>query len=255
MPKIISFGCSYTAGAEILDHELDPNSDHIKLTRGDGYWNKHFRCRDSAVLADIERRELELSWVGQIARTWGSELDNRAVGGSSLAYTVDSVERAWYNGELERCDLVLIGVTNYARSVFWRQESEPQSWILAWPRAWPNPKWQKKTVFEIFSDRYMISLHQTYLTRLCQISDRLGGRLKMFDMMGMMDHGSAGQLNHTNLCQHKWQEILDSEHTFFDVSMDSLTNQGNRCYGSGHPRLEVHKEFAAWAMDQLDAST
>lgn len=192
-----------------------------------------------------------MAWPGQIAQRMGHSLDNRAIGGTGLGHAVLLVERAWDGGDFDSDQtLVLVGVTNFRRSVYWAGTDQPQTWLLGQPYTWPNQRWHGNTVIDLHSDQYLMSLHLTYLLRLCAISDRLQGRLIMFDMTGQLLSGLDCVCGVDHSFRQRWKEITASGHTRFDRSLHHMMMPGE-CYGGLHPHVTVHERFAAWAVTQL----
>lgn len=247
---IISYGCSYTAGSEMLDHLIDPRADKIKHKKGLSHWYQTHR----AAYADEEHlriREGEMAWPGQIAQRLGASLDNRALGGSGLAHAIYLIEQAWYRGDFESEDVrVLVGVTNHGRNLYWMGTDRPVTWLLGHPHTWPRKRWHHHTVLSLHSDQYLLTQHLTGLLRLCAISDRLQGRLIMFDMTGQLHSGLECVCGKDHSFWQRWREIIDSGHTRFDHNLHDEMTPGE-CYGGLHPKVSVHERFADWAVDQL----
>lgn len=251
--KIIAFGCSYTSGSELLDHEIHHQADSIKQSQGSTYFYENYidpLTQEQQELLD--QRQRQKVWAAEIARGAGLELDNRALAGSSLAYSVDMIERACYSGELaDPGILVLVGVTSPNRGLYWRDRDSYKNWSIAsdnMPKHWDRP-----TIVDFMSTEWLLHQHLNCLLRLVQISDRIQGRLLMFDMMELTNY--IDSLDEQHSFRNRWQEIVDSGHTRFDrylnnFMIDSSMNSDER-HGGGHPKASVHAKFARWAEQQI----
>ena len=248
----MTFGCSYTAGSELLDHEINIRSDSIKRRRGDTYFYEHYASKlPKDQLADIDHRQRQLVWSGEIARRSRLELDNRAMGGSSMAYSVDMIERAWYADEFRDPGvLILVGVTTPNRGIWWLdqdgRDDQYDNFLLG---HWRMPEhWDRRTILDFLSNQYLLHTHLSLMLRLVQISDSLQGRLIMFDMMNL--HQYINELSEQHSFRRRWREITASGHTRFDRNLNSFMLRDER-HAGGHPRASVHAKFALWAERQI----
>ena len=62
--SVISFGCSFTAGDELMDSTVHPDSDLIKKTQGLLYWQEHYAHK---ITKEMKLEQHRLSWAGQVA--------------------------------------------------------------------------------------------------------------------------------------------------------------------------------------------
>lgn len=250
--KIITFGCSYTAGSELLDHEIHRHADFLKRRYGNRYFYEHYGAKLSQEqLASIDHRQRQLVWSAEIARRSSLALDNRAMGGSSLACIVDLIERAWYAGELRDPGvLVLVGVTTPNRGIWWPNSDQfydqYDNFLLG---QWHMPDhWHGPTILDFLSDQYLLHTHLSLMLRLVQISDSLQGRLIMFDMLDFNRY--IDELSEQHSFRRRWREITESGHTRFDRHLNSFVHK-NEKHAGGHPRATVHAKFALWAERQI----
>lgn len=246
--KIITFGCSYTAGSELLDHEIHARSDEIKRRLGLEHWWRNYRLKLSAEQQqDLEHREGQLVWSAEIARRSQLEFENRSVAGSSMAGIVDRVERAWYEGALHSPDvLALVGVTCPYRGLVWFGDDQHRDWIIhesSMPAHWHMP-----TIIDFLSDQHLMHQHLTWQLRLAQISDRIQGRLLMFDMSGQ--HRYMQLLSEQHSFYDKWRELLASGHTRYNRCLIDWQHSDEN-HGGGHAIARVHAKFAIWAERQI----
>lgn len=245
--RVISFGCSYAAGLEFLDHEVDSDAERLKHSKGLSWWWQFRHQRDPRDLLTV--REAELAWVNLMCVHHGWRFDNRAFGGNSLGHILWQVEQSMLQGQFDQHTLVVVSVSDWERGVYWPPGQAPRPWILADVDHWPRPWWDKATVSDLSSDDLWLWQHLTYLERLNQISEDLGGRLLIFDMNGQRA-----------AIQHQWppphhfnlqlEHIIARGHTRFDRCLTGFEQQGERHAGQ-HPWQVVHRRFAEWACDQV----
>lgn len=241
----MAFGCSFTAGAELLDHEVNAAAEKIKRKKGIRHWNEQYRMRDLKLHLELAKREGLMAWPAHMAKIMGVDVVNRALGGASLAHAVDQLERAWYGGELDERTLVVVGITTENRLIRWIDGAQTSgSWMLNYDYTWPK-KWHRGTVLEVMDERYLMHLHTGYMLRLVQIGSQIPATLRMFDMFD-----APGHVSRHDHVRDRWREIMDSGMTCFDRCMNNMIDHGERL-GGGHPRVEAHQRFAQWAVTQI----
>ena len=247
-PTVFAFGCSHTAGAELLDHEVSSEAELIKRQHGLGHWLQHHRWLH-ALNDELTQREGQLAWPAQVAANIGWSVQNRAVGGSSLSDCVYRLEQDMYRGEIHAEDLILVGVPVYSRVFTWENPNRPCSWQTHNPHTWPQRDWNPSTVLTMHTDSQLLWQHLTALLRLTQISDRLQCPVRLFDITGQnMDPLQALPQDHH--FWHRWQEIMAHGHCLFDRSLASFQLEDEQHAGL-HPHVVVHQRFAQWVVAQL----
>ena len=247
-PRIVSFGCSHTAGAELLDHEVSSDAERIKRNKGLHYWLQHHRW-PHALNDELTQREGQLAWPAQVAASLGWSVQNRAVGGSSLSECVYRLEQTMYRGEITAEDMILVGIPVYSRVFTWENPNRPCSWQTHNPHTWPQRDWNPSTVLTMHTDSQLLWQHLTALLRLTQISDRLQCPVRLFDITGQnMDPLQALPQDHH--FWHRWQEIMAHGHCLFDRSLASFQLEDEQHAGL-HPHVVVHQRFAQWVVAQL----
>lgn len=247
-PRIVSFGCSHTAGAELLDHEVSSDAERIKRKKGLHYWLQHHRWPHD-LHDELTKREGQLAWPAQVAASLGWSVQNHALGGKSLSDCVYRLEQTMYRGEITAEDLILVGVPDYSRVLTWEDPHRPCSWQVAQPLSWPSSQWDQRTLLTVYTDSQLLWQHLTALLRLTQISDRLQGKVRLFEMTGQNMDPLQDMPKDTHFW-HQWQEIMASGHCLFDRSLASF-QLDNEWHSGGHHRLVVHQRFAQWVVAQL----
>lgn len=252
--KIISFGCSFTAGAELLDHHIHPDSDDIKRkTKGTQVWRDKYQLPHPDAMR-LMKQEQKISWAGQTATKLGVDFNGLAKGGSSVAYSLFELEKLLYNNEISDSTLILFGVTQMSRSIHFNPgHGTVKSFILGHPQWWPNEKWDKMTVLDIYSDTMQIWLQLNYIHRLIELSNKLNGRIQIFSMNGIV-HKEAFVDVATSypLLEQKLHDVYSSpcvhtEESLLGLCKNNLEDQ----HGCNHPKIHIHEKFADYVIGKL----
>jgi len=132
--RIVAFGCSFTAGTEILDHQLNPYFVDLK-SKLDAYrWWEKLKTDPEQMKLQLELRKQESnhSWPAHLASYLGVEFVNYAQPGNSNEHMHWQVERKLESGEITEHDLILIGLSDTHRSMFFSSTSSaPVPFLLS----------------------------------------------------------------------------------------------------------------------------
>lgn len=253
--RVIAFGCSYTAGAELLDHLIHPDADNIKRKKGMKYWKDKF---DSPETWKISAAEGNYTWAAKVADRLSVDFVNKARGGSSLGYSLFMLEDAILKGEVTDKTLVLVGITTMNRSILF-DEVSVKHMLISTPQYWPkNLTWDIQTVLNVFSDSMLIWIQLNYLHRFVELSNRFSHRIQLFKMPESIIDNKVLELienkQSKELFNYKMTEILSAkscfhnEESLFSVrKIDKLID----IHGGGHPKVHIHEAFADYVMECL----
>jgi hypothetical protein len=257
--NIVAFGCSYTAGSELLDYKIHPEADNIKKEKGLVYWKENYLNDDTGVKYRYE--EQKLAWAGQVANELGLKFTGKAMGGSSLIWSVLELEKFILSGEITPSTLVLFGATSKERALYFfeRPRYQPtKSILLASPQWWPNPKWDPKTVLDLYNDGTLILNHIMCLERLIQLSEQLNGRLKIFEVVRTLKFDEIDckfSQSYKELFQHKYNVVCQHENYYADKNLHELCSSRSDEHGGNHPKIHIHKLFADYVISKLICTT
>lgn len=253
--SVISFGCSFTAGDELMDASIHPDADLIKRTQGLTYWKEQY---DHQLTKEMRSEEHRLSWAGQIAEKLELSFTCRAMGGSSMMWSLLELERAIANNEITPTTLILFGTTTKERSVYFnKNRPRPKSVLLNHPQFWPVPTLDQKTVLEIYNDGYLIYNHLMCLHRLIQLSEMLNNRIKVVQVVRTLNFKEDIyniSKDDLKLMEYKYYEIYN--HKNFYGARDlfefcSIKNKKEDMHGGNHPKSYVHKKFSEYMLETL----
>lgn len=124
--RILAYGCSYTAGDEIMDHitmgvsfeECNRIKKTYRTNVGRGHDIKTFR-EDFNILKDNPLQIWD-SWASMLAKKLSVSFENRAVNGSSLDEHYFKIYNDYISGKIKETDLVLVGLTSMDRMIDFR---------------------------------------------------------------------------------------------------------------------------------------
>lgn len=253
----LGFGCSFTAGTELLDHLIHAKADQIKRRQGWQHFDKHHARLHPRRHMFIERQR-HMTWAAKVAEGLAMSYQCQAQAGQSLAETLFLVEQQIHD---RVPDLMLIGATTPNRSIDF-QKPGVRSWLLNLPHTWPNQSWHRPTVMDLFSDEHNLWLHLGYLLRLTSLADRIGHHRMIIAFMN--DIGRELEILEQQrqptdwlfVFQRRWQEIIEHPSVFSGDSLLGLCNaDGSDQHGLYHPKLVIHRRLAGlvlpWYLSHL----
>jgi len=132
--RIVAFGCSFTAGTEILDDRLNPYFVDLK-NKLDAYqwWEKLKKDPEQMKLQlELRKQEPNYAWPAHLASYLGIDFVNYAQPGNSNEHMCWQILQKLESGEITEDDLVLIGTTGTQRSMFFSNTyPEPVPFLLS----------------------------------------------------------------------------------------------------------------------------
>lgn len=193
--RIVVYGCSYTAGEELIDHlvfdklsEQEVNEIKRKYTNHKTYkfYDDHANfsyCTDLSWFRDnrLRKEQEKYAWSGWLSKHYGVECVNRALGGSSLEYAVYKLEEDIIAGQITDTDLVIIAATTPSRNFWLSEKGQPKNILHGYhtPQWWTYPN-------ENEYNNYILKCANTYqifweyyrnLRHIDLLSSRLDGRI------------------------------------------------------------------------------
>lgn len=111
--RIISYGCSYTSGQELLDHKiLNMTLDEcnkLKQTLG----NNNFYDIYKFLIRHEEN--INATWSAELAKLLSKKYETKSIPGSSIEHAYFLIYHDMINGHITDRDLVLVGLTAPSR--------------------------------------------------------------------------------------------------------------------------------------------
>lgn len=121
--RIIAYGCSWTAGTELMDHvHLNITFDQCNTIKrkyvGTNFsLEKMSNFNNDFQISKADSLNRENSWAAHLAKKLGKQFENRAEGGSGLDQQYLKIYSDYKAGLISKNDLVLIGLTDITRLV------------------------------------------------------------------------------------------------------------------------------------------
>lgn len=257
--RVVAYGCSWTAGSELMDHvHMGVSFDKCNtikktyISTGKTHENMHKFIEkydiDNPLLVDLNRRS---SWAGQLAELLGKPIDNRAEGGSSLDQIYFTLYNDLIKGNILETDLVLVGITTPYRMVRFGYHVVGS---LQLGYHFREGKEEDKSLIELFNDDYLVFSYFKTLNLLGALKDKINIRLQpvirelypqrpetfIFDLKNCRDYA--------NSVWDGLQDILLLEAEYLQEYI--VDGKPKRC-GFLHEPVESHTELANKIYNQV----
>lgn len=181
--RILAFGCSFTAGTEILDDRLNPYFVDLK-NKLDAYqwWEKLKKDSEQMKLQlELRKQEPNHAWPAHLASYLGIDFVNYAQPGNSNELMYWQILQKLESGEITEHDLVLIGTTGTQRSMFFSStHPEPVSFLLSHAESYRVELSDQITKY--FTDDRLLWNYYRDLKSFESIKQKINGRLFVFTM-------------------------------------------------------------------------
>lgn len=265
--RIISYGCSFTAGSELTDHEIIgmDEKDLFSYVEKNNIKGTHqlfeFLKISEEKMHEIFASNAATSWPNFISKHFNVPLANRAVPGTSLPHATYKLLNDLHYSAIEEDDLVIVGVTSPNR---WFQflENGDEGWGvfgIGWNTRF-NVEYQKKLEEHWFNEYNIIYSHFKELTFLSDLSDRLGGRIKLCYTFGNPDylkHFLSKELENPNFANFfDFSVKMCPTHNFINLTTSISDLAGwrddSKHHVFGHPRVQFHKQFANILIEKME---
>ena len=181
--RIVAFGCSFTAGTEILDDQL--NSYFVNLKRKlDAYrWWEKLKAdpEQMELLLELRKKELNHAWPAHLAAHLGVDFVNYAEPGNSNEKMYWQIEQKIESGEITNEDLILVGVSGAERSMFFSSNHpDPVPFLLSNTRSYVHQL--SENILKWFSDDRIVWNYYRDLKSFESVKQKLNGKLFVVPM-------------------------------------------------------------------------
>jgi hypothetical protein len=273
--QIVSFGCSMTQGAELLDNERFPEVKDIEaFKKGLGNkwheWKRNSSLTRSQDLA-IDAKESMIAWPGQLAKIYKVPCINYAEPASSFEKQISQFMRAHQRKQITPTTLVIWGFTSKERGI-WIQKERFTGWLLNNVMI-PDNKFPSEDVELFWMNRVnsdMMLLWKYYMCMqtvfslaegICNDQFMFVQSLKVnfdYDTMPPWEKESVDRTEFIETIRGWWKIINpkyqkyrifndDSKHVLLDWAQ-----QNKLCLTGYHPTLEGHKLYARLIDTELN---
>lgn len=130
--RIVAFGCSYTAGEELLYDQLGELNEYRKSTANDPRLFFKKLSNDTTAQKQLESlriQQLGLAWPAKLAILLNVECVNFAEVGNSMDKILWQIEQKRLEKFFQPGDVILVGATNPDRNIFFK-DTGPMSFQL-----------------------------------------------------------------------------------------------------------------------------
>ena len=271
--RIISYGCSITAGSELIDHELLNLSEedlfaHAKKLNITGPRRLYESLNvTSKTVEDIRVRNATKSWTNFIAKRFDKPMHNRAIQGTSLLDATYRILSDLHNSNIKDDDLILVGVTSPLRWFQFFEHGDYGNGIFG--SKFIGSTWEAK-----FSNEFKTQIEHNWVNAynivytyfkelmvLSALSDRLNGRLKLCYVFGkdsFMPYTFAEEKKDKKFSEFydMCVSMLPPHHEINTTGLTLLSGSpitdAENHHVFGHPRIEYHRQYANLVIEKLE---
>jgi hypothetical protein len=247
--RIVAFGCSYTAGEELLYHQLGDLDEYRKSTLKDPrlFFKKIAKNFDAQKkLKDIRAEQLTLAWPAKLAALLNVDYVNFAEVGNSMDKILWQIETKKLEMFFQPGDIILVGATNPDRNLVFK-DSGPMSFQL------PSLHWDYDSLIGVDSigNASTVISKEVDKTLVHWFSDDriVWDYLKTLKALRSLNVGIVNAMScnlDLNLISYNaelFKNIKDSIQYLQSKSMDSFASDSDYL-AWGHPNESVHQKFA-----------
>lgn len=264
--RIISYGCSFTAGSELTDHlvigmEEKDLFSYVKENDIRGTFQLYQALEiPRKTQHEINASNAAASWPNFISKHFNVPLANRAVAGTGLSHSTYRILHDLHNSVIEDDDLVIVGITSPTR---WFQFTErgTEAWGvfgMGWRNI--NPEYQKQLEMHWGNVYNIVYTYFKEIAFLSNLSDRLNGRIKLCYTFGNPDylrHFFLEELKTSNFRKFfDFSVKVCPTHNFItdNYALTSLAGRrdDSRYHVFGHPRVQFHEKFANILIERME---
>lgn len=276
--RIVSFGCSFTAGTELLDHTLGPYGPEKEKYRKSGkrlrQWFQDVNNDGKYSYEMYQNRlyhEPGLAWPSKLAENLKVACRNIAYPGNSNDRILYQIQQELIYNRIRPTDLILVGITSVNRGMIFDTTSTnktPEAFLLSEVESFDkfiDPRF----FLDYMTDERMIWNHIVHLGFLDNIKRMLGGRLFCMNMLPINVEGSGNKIYNQdiNIKLSKINcTIADQYYPLMKSSLDEFSKSdlfiSDSCFYDMvppedtlpfmHPIEKAHKRYADYLKDLIE---
>jgi len=238
--RIISYGCSYTSGAELMDHV------HMKITFDRcNLIKKYFSSNPTTVskfskfynIKDADSLNRQNSWAAHLSKKLNKSFENRAEESSGIDQVYFKICEDLKNGTIDKDDLVIVGLVDIGRVIVFNHDGI-RSLLLGWQLADNNP--HDVTLIQLLNDDWIFFNYYKTLKLMLLLNDRINIRFQpMTARQNLEKYDSLTYVR--DYANEVWQELQP----FILSKTDVLElKEGQTLCGFKHHPVESHIDLA-----------
>ena len=253
--RIVFYGCSYTFGSELADHDVIPHLsideiDHLKRKLGNAEFYKKFTGKlsnDNMLLRTT--LENKRSWAGKFGDILSKPVINRAKPGSSNAEMIYTLEYDLKTHLIQENDLLVLALTSKDRMMYFDRLGSHTSVVFHnEDTRWPDPEVRDNFIYLFVNDFYSsYSFHKD----LCHVS-HLVKNVKQPILVQFVHSPYFVEISPELRKNQKFTEIITQQENFSFIIDPELSFSLPRLewakienqHGFVHPKEHLHEKFA-----------
>lgn len=256
--RVVSYGCSYTHGDEIIDHELlDISFDKVNELKKSFDSQISFYKHHKIDFPNDKMRAA--SWAGQLANMLEKPFTSSAVPGTSLSYHVYQIMNDYNHQKLTNRDLILVGLTGPDRVTYY-DNNIGEMWASPLPQYIDDCGYKYTTarpLIKLFDDNVIVTNYFTSMMALKGLSTFLNIRIQpMTEANTLGEHFAYRNLVLPKVLDFAYGVWTACESLILlkDSYLKKYKEVGNDC-GFGHPHYHKHTELAENILKKCVHST
>ena len=263
--RIVAYGCSYTAGDELLDAEIlhrvgtEEDIDRIKRDFGnigigkfttkyfnkryvDDKWLNHENEFDTGLKLSEQRK---LAWPAQLAKIYGMDYLNRGIGGASIEYCVYRYEEDLINGVITDEDLVIFCIPTPGRFFLLAGHGEPVRSLFNYPDSWITRELYDQVSMYLMNTYHIYWQYYKLIKYINMLAKDRGNILAFFSNVPYKDI-KAHYIDDIRGTNHPVDKLTDSIYSMECVipEIDFVHRHPEEIHGFGHNKISKHIDVA-----------
>lgn len=253
--RVIAYGCSFTAGDEIVDHLLlNVSFDEVnKIKKNYSNQVEFYEKLSIEIPNDTMRRN---SWAGQLAKLLNKPFVSKAYPGYSIAQSYFQIHSDWKNNFITDKDLILLGLTGPSRIMWYNNELKilDSAPLLNYIENCNYDTTEQKPLLELFDDNLTAFNYFSFLNNVQQLKNHVNIRIQPMTANNTVDSKHFSLLGIDSNIMKYCLDVFDDCQNITLLSKEYLRNKTidpkfTLC-GYGHPPLESHIELAIKIYDR-----
>jgi|688.fasta_scaffold319645_2 hypothetical protein len=251
--RVIAYGCSFTAGDEIMDHVFMDTSFEkcnrikrqyiIDVGRIDA--GAKFRKTYNIQKADAELNRNH-SWAACLAKHLDLPFENRAISGSGIDQVYFTIYHDLLRSSISKTDLVLVGLPPQYRMIDFRNPHKPLPLLLA---HLDKDNVENKLLIDMFNDDFAHFHYFKTVELLCNLKINI----RLQPMLPNMILGASYKIKHTSDYINSVWANSTKNMLLPEESLKHPTVNGEKIMCEfGHPPVESHVLLAEKIYSQVE---
>ena len=246
--RIIAYGCSYTAGDEIMDHVVmgitfeecnQRKTDYLNNKTASLAHTGNFKKDFNIQWNDPLHRNS--SWAAQLAKLLNVPFENRAMNGSGLDEHYLRIYMDYDHGRILDSDLVLVGLTSMNRMIDFRSKEKITTLIS---KNIPDDV-GSKLYLDMYNDDYVVFQYFKTLELFNGLATKIQLMMQPMTTEILLMQLDKLDIPHTrSFANTVWKNSIDNILLPEEYLQPLIVNGVARKCTFGHPPVESHIELA-----------